>query len=90
MASILEYAHASFSRRGERKSMELPGKSQGNPDGSLWAADVAHSAQKPTGGGHSCRDTNKCLPDRGFVFNITLQEDLSANMVTVFDQVTKT
>lgn len=30
--------------------MELPGKTQGNPDGSLWAADVAHSVQKPLKG----------------------------------------
>ncbi len=30
--------------------MELPGRTQGNPDGSLWAADVAHFVRRPEGG----------------------------------------
>lgn len=37
---FLVHAHASFSRKGDRKSMELPGRTQGNPDGGLWAADI--------------------------------------------------
>ena len=27
--------------------MELPGRTQGIPDGSIWAADVAHSVRRP-------------------------------------------
>lgn len=30
--------------------MELPGRTQGNPDGSLWAADVAHFVRRPSRG----------------------------------------
>lgn len=50
MTPFPEYAHASFSRKGKRESMELPRRTQGNPDGSLWAADVAHFVRKPKGG----------------------------------------
>lgn len=31
--------------------MELPRRTQGNPDGGLWAADEAHFVQRPEGGG---------------------------------------
>lgn len=44
---------------GERESMELPGRTQGNPDASLWAADVAHFVRRPVGGGGRCGDRNK-------------------------------
>lgn len=54
--------------------MELPRRTQGNPDGGLWAADEAHFVQRPEGGGGGecrrargkrsriggfCRDRNK-------------------------------
>lgn len=50
VSPLPENTHASFSRKGEKESMELPGRTQGNPDGSLWAADIAHFVQRPVGG----------------------------------------
>lgn len=47
---MTEYTHASFSRKGEKESMKLPGRTLGNPDGSLWAADVAHSVRRSEAG----------------------------------------
>lgn len=84
---FLLYAHASFSRKGERKSMELPGRTQGNPDGSLMGCRRSTLCTETfEGGGHSCRDKNK----GGFVLNITLQKDMSVNTLTLFNKVTGT
>lgn len=32
------------------ESMKLPGRTQGNPDAGLWAADIAHFVQRDIGG----------------------------------------
>lgn len=48
---FLVHAHASLSRKGDRKSMELPGRTQGNPDGGLWAADIRSTVCAETFGG---------------------------------------
>lgn len=54
--------------------MELPGRTQGNPGGSLWAADVAHFVQRPKWGMGVVVETEikESPSQRGLVLTITI------------------